>query len=395
MIYILYFITLFMVYAFLTHRKQALTVTLILTFCFISFSYPSGNDWIGYFINYDCQVNNVCEPGFVLFEPGYELIVSIVGLLGFQTIIIVVALINVLFIYQYAKGFDRGCFIVISLMCLFMWSIYIEAIRQALSMSVLMYSVRKLINRELKKYIMWVIIASTFHITALIALLFLIPVYSARLNKIISYGLLGSSCLFFFFATDILNFALGVLPVGSIASQKLSFYLNSEQYKPLLSVGSGTALDVVMLALIGISFYKAKAYQLSKYNNLNNIVLLGCCLYIAFAIFIGKMMPVMTRIGWYGIPFVLMLIYIHIGESVYYKRLSKVNSFNFSKYIIYFYFAIQIIRPFTYEHSFYNIMHQQTIFQNLTSLDDASLREAAKEKCLILTNMGYDYLCSI
>ncbi|MBE4896327.1 EpsG family protein, partial [Enterobacter cloacae complex sp. P16RS2] len=99
-------------------------------------------------------------------------------------------------------------------------------------MSILMYSFRKLICRELKKFLLLILLASTFHITALIALLFLIPVYSGKLNKILSYGLLSVSCLFFFFSNSILNFALGVLPVGSIASQKLNFYLSSDQYKP-------------------------------------------------------------------------------------------------------------------------------------------------------------------
>ncbi|MEP8586265.1 EpsG family protein [Enterobacter asburiae] len=384
-----------MVYAFLTHRKQALFVSIFFTFSFIALTYPSGNDWIGYFINYDCQVNDVCQPGFVLFEPGYNFIVTTIGLLGFQAIIIFIAFINVLLIYQYAKYFDHGCFVVISIMCLFMWSIYIEAIRQALAMSIVMYSVRKLICRELKKYILLILLASTFHITALIALLFLIPVYSGKLNKILSYGLLSVSCLFFFFSNSILNFALGVLPVGSIASQKLNFYLSSDQYKPMLSIGSGSALDVIMLVLIGFSFYKVKRNLLSKHTNLNNIILLGCCLYIAFAIFIGKMMPVMTRIGWYGFPYVLILLYIHVGESFYYKKVLTARKVNFSKLFIYAYFALQIIRPFTYEHSYYNIMHQQTIFQNYDTMDDVSLRIAAKDKCLILTNMGYNYLCSI
>jgi energy-coupling factor transporter transmembrane protein EcfT len=123
-------------------------------------------------------------------------------------------------------------------------------------------------------------------------------------------------------------------------------------------------------------------------------MLLGSCLYISFAIFIGKMMPVMTRIGWYGMPFVLIVLYVNIGESFYYKKYTKAVRNSLSKYLIYI-FGLQIIRPFTYEYSNYNILHQQTIFQNIDALDDISLREAARNKCLILTHMGYGYLCSI
>lgn len=384
-----------MVYTFLTHRKQALFVATTITFLFIALSYPAGGDWIGYFVNYDCHVNNVCQPGFVLFEPGYEFVVYTVGIFGYQSIIIFIALINILLIYQYAKYFDRGCYVIIAIMSMFLWSVYIEAIRQAIAMSIIMYSINHLICKNIKKYIILVLLASTFHITAIIALMFLVPIYSRRLAKIIGYGLIISGGLFFFLSTALLNLALMILPVDSIASQKLSFYLNSEQYKPLLSVGSGTILDVLLIVLITISFYRVKKHSLSKHNNLNNVMFLGCCLYISFAIFIGKMMPVMTRIGWYGMPFVLILLYVNIGESFYYKKYIKAVGVNLSKFLIYMFFGLQTIRPFTYEYSNYNILHQQTIFQNIDELDDVSLREAARNKCSTLTNMGYGYLCSI
>ncbi|KML18777.1 polymerase [Leclercia adecarboxylata] len=395
MIYLLYFLSLFMVYAFLTHRKQALFVATTMTFLFVALSYPAGGDWIGYFINYDCHVNNVCRPGFFLFEPGYEFIVYTVGILGYQSIIVFIALINTLLLYQYAKYFEHGCYVIIAIMSMFLWSVYIEAIRQAIAMSIIMYSINHLICKNTKKYVVLVLLASTFHTTAMIALIFLIPIYSKVITKIIGYGLLISGGLFFFLSTTLLNLALLILPADSIASQKLNFYLNSEQYKPLLSVGSGTLLDILLIVLIAVSFYRIKNKSLSKHDHLNNVMLLGSCLYIAFAIFIGKMMPVMTRIGWYGMPFVLIVLYVNIGESFYYKKYTKAVGNSLSKYCIYMFFGLQIIRPFTYEYSNYNILHQQTILQNIDALDDVSLREAAKNKCLILTNMGYGYLCSI
>ncbi|WP_074143108.1 EpsG family protein [Enterobacter hormaechei] len=384
-----------MVYAFLTHRKQALIVAIIITFLFIALSYPAGGDWIGYFINYDCKVNDVCQPGFVLFEPGYEFIVSIVGLLGYQSIIIFIAIINMTLVYHFAKDFDRGCYIVIAIMSMFLWSVYIEAIRQAIAMSIIMFSIHSLICKNMKRFVILVTIASTFHITAIIGFLFLIPIYFRAFTKVISYGFLISGLFFFLFSTDILSLALMVLPTDSIASQKLNFYLNSDQYRPILSIGTGTVLDILMLMIISVSFYRIKKNALSKHQHLNNIMLLGSCLYVTFAIFIGKMMPVMTRIGWYGMPFVLILIYVNIGESFYYKKHTRLMKSNFTKYYIYAYFVLQIARPFSYDYSNYNILHQQTIIENIDALDDSSLREAAKEKCLILTNMGYDYLCSI
>jgi hypothetical protein len=159
-----------------------------------------------------------------------------------------------------------GAILCAIIMSMFLWSVYIEAIRQAIAMSIIMYSINHLICKNTKKYILLVLLASTFHTTAVIALIFLIPIYSRVFTKIIGYGLLISGGLFFFLSTTLLNLALLILPADSIASQKLNFYLNSEQYKPLLlSVGSGTLLDILLMVLIAVSFYRIKKI---RYRNM-------------------------------------------------------------------------------------------------------------------------------
>lgn len=397
MIYLLYFATVFMLTTFLTQRKQALMLVSLLTFLFIALSYPSGNDWIGYFINYDCLINNNCRSGFIMFEPGYELIVSLVGVFGYQAIIIFIALMNVLLIYRFAQLFENGAFVITAIMCMFLWSVYIEAIRQAVAFSILLYSILPLLRGEIKKYIVLIIIASTFHITALVCFLFVIPIYSVKISKIMSYSLLIFGGVFFAAADKILSFAVNILPLGTIASEKLQFYLNSEQYKPQLSIGSGTLLDVILICLIVLSLRNMKKNNHAQSHFFNHILLLGICLYISFALLIGKMMPVMTRVGWYGFPFVIICLYSKIGDSVFYKAYKSASAprISLNNFIVVMFFLLQIIRPFIYEHSNYNILHQETIFQNLNLLDDDSLRSAAKEKCYILSKMGYGYLCTL
>ncbi|MFA2170869.1 EpsG family protein, partial [Escherichia coli] len=76
-----------------------------------------------------------------------------------------------------------------------------------------------------RKFITLVLFASTFHITALICFLLMTPLFSKKLSKIISYSLLIFSSFFFAFSETILSALLAILPEGSIASEKLSFYL--------------------------------------------------------------------------------------------------------------------------------------------------------------------------
>ncbi|EFK4375396.1 O4 family O-antigen polymerase, partial [Escherichia coli] len=110
----------------------------------MALTYPSGGDWIGYFLHYDCMVNEQCNNGFIMFEPGYELIVSLFGYLGFQTIIIFIAAVNVILILNFAKHFENGSFVIVAIMCMFLWSVYVEAIRQALALSIVIFGIHSL-----------------------------------------------------------------------------------------------------------------------------------------------------------------------------------------------------------------------------------------------------------
>jgi hypothetical protein len=395
MIYILFFLLTFILATFITKRKQSLITVIIVVALFIGLSYPAGGDWIGYFLNYDCIINDVCSPGFSLFEPGYEFIVSIVGYAGFQSIIIFIAIINALMIYCFATKFENGALIIIAIMCMFLWSLYIEAIRQAVAFSCVAFSIVHLYNKNIKKFIFLIAIASSFHITAIVCFVLLVPLYSMRISKVIGYSLIVFSAAFIVVSNSILVFIVSILPAGFIAAEKLSFYLHSEQYKPQLSLGSGTALDILLVFLIAISFRRIKQQNLGGKLYFNNVVFLGVCLYISFGILAGKMMPVMTRIGWYGFPFVLILLYSNLGRSLYFEAFKYTKKPAYSRLLIYAYFILQIVRPFTYDYSSYNILHQETILQNLNELDDQSLRVAAKKKCQVLSNLGYGFLCSI
>lgn len=106
-------------------------------------------------------------------------------------------------------------------------------------------------------------------------------------------------------------------------------------------------------------------------------------------------MPVMTRIGWYGIPFLIILLNANISNSVFFDKLLTSARIPLRKTLIYLFLISQISRPVLYEHSRYGIMNQVTIFQQMDYLDDKGLLIKAKEKCQVLHGMGLEYLCSI
>ena len=379
---------------FITERKQALFLVNLITFLFVSLSFPAGGDWVGYFNNYDCIVNSKCYSDFSSFEIGYQLIVAIFGNLGFQFTVVFIAFVNAISLFNFAQKFENGALIIFFIMCVFLWSLYVEAVRQSLAMSILLIALIYLYSRKIKKYIYLIILASFFHVTALICLIFIIPYFSARLTKLVGFGLLVLSIIFITFPTSILEYIVLFLLPNSMVGMKLNFYLYSDAYSPQVSIGLGSILDFLLICIIFLSFWRANKNQLFTNYSFHGVVFLGVSLYLAFGISIGKMMPVMTRIGWYGFPFVIILIYLNIGRSLFYNKFISTSKQDLTGILICIYFVLQILRPLTYEYSNYGIFQQKTIIQKFDSLDDYSLRIDAKEKCSDLSKLGYGYLCS-
>lgn len=394
MMYLIYFGLIFIFSFFVTERKQALMVVLLLTFLYLAFSFPAGVDWINYFENYDCIVNRECDLGFVMFEPGYQAIVYMLGSLGFQSITFFIAVINIICLYIFANKFENKALIVSFMMCVFIWTLYFEAVRQSIAMSIFIVSLYLLYRGKVKQYVLLILCAALFHITALVCLILVLPYISIKLSRILGYGLLIGSFIFVGLPTLTLKSIIAFLPADSMVALKLNFYLISEIYRPKLSIGTGVLLDIILICLILISFIRIKKYQLYTNYIFHHVVFLGTVLYLSFGVFIGKMMPVFTRVGWYGIPIVMILVYLNIGNSLYYRQFSSNKGFSLSGLLLCTYFMLQVLRPVTYDLNRYNIIHQVTVLQKIDRLDDASLRNEAHEKCLTITQLGFGDLCN-
>ncbi|WP_205956578.1 EpsG family protein [Pantoea stewartii] len=394
MIYFTYFfITLFI--SLFRHQKSERITCLIITLFVFCFSYPSGNDWIGYFLNYDCIQNGQCDENTPSFEPGFNLIVYIFGNLGFLGYNIIIVIFNIYCLDKFSKQFENKAFIYFSMLSFMYWMLYVEAVRQSIAISLLLLAIPFLFKRKIINYILLVLLASTVHTTAIICILFVLPVISPRISKLSSISTLVLSLAFLFVPFIILNIAFSLLQPGSLAYEKLNFYLTSEVYRPQLSAGVGTLFDLILIVLVYLCYKGLKRKKDESVLLHLNLILPGVILYISFSIIIGKMMPVMTRIGWYGLPFIIILLNTKISDSVYFEKIKSTASFPVTKLMIYLFLIAQAARPMIYEHSRYGIINQETIFQAANYLNDDGLYIRAKQKCAVLHTMGLEFLCSI
>lgn len=394
MIYFSYFTIIGMLSLFKLDRYRGM-ICACLTFLCFSLSYPSGGDWIGYFENYNCLVNGVCIDGSPDFEFGFNIFVNVFGQFGFLIYNSVIVAFNIYCLNRFSRLFDNRAFVYFAILSFMFWMIYIEAIRQSIAISFLILALPYLFQKSIIKYSCVIILASFFHTTALVCFLFILPCMSLRFSKLSLYSAISLSLTFLVIPFVMLNAVYSLLQPGSLAQQKLSYYLESEAYRPQLSAGVGTVFDFILIMIVILTVIKIKNKSYNEKKDNLNFVLPGVVLYISFSIIIGKMMPVMTRIGWYGIPFLIILLNANVSNSVFFDKIVTYAKIPLRKTFIYLFLISQISRPVLYEHSRYGIVNQVTIFQQMDYLDDKGLFIKAKEKCQVLHNMGLEYLCSI
>jgi len=373
---------------FFTRRRLAGKLSLLASVIFLGLNYPAGNDFVGYFTNYDCIVNNICKQSIGDFELGFNAINFVLGGLGYQVMIFFIAAFNIFCVYKFSSYFNNQAFVFLTVIGVVAWPLYTEALRQSLSISMVILSIPYLMKKRVIKFSIFIVLGALFHTGALVCLIFLSTFLNNVFARIITIVIFVLSLLFFILPVKTLELILLLLPSSSMAYEKLMFYASSEVYQPQLSIGFGVIPDFFLVIVL--------LYLMSKGRSQLNIswVSQGVMLFIAFFVIIGRGMPVFTRLGWYGIPFVATLLSTVFEGGVFLNRI-KVNHIFIIKGIIFLWILSQILRPFVYSHSAYGILQQELIFFRLADLNDQSLAWVAAEKCKTLHFLGYPELCTL
>lgn len=162
-----------------------LTMTFMLLF--IGLRYQVGHDWDMYFQIHKIDTWHLTNGDFI--EPTFTLISKFTKLLSnndivsFQILIFIYALISIIaygyIIKKYSSNRMLSIFI---LFPMYMLNTNFGQIRYGIALALFIISIEFIINRDLKKYLMVVLIATLFHFTAIVA----IPLYFL-INLNISY----------------------------------------------------------------------------------------------------------------------------------------------------------------------------------------------------------------
>ena len=251
-------------FAFLESKKifkNGLFISFLLIFLFLSFRYNYGNDYWSYYKGFQ-EINRYVEFDIfdkqIHFEPGWVVLckifkpVGFFGMVGFLSFLYCYILYDLIKKYVPIKLYWLAVFILLFSSNFFLT--HLSAMRQTLAILTFIFSIKFIFNKNIILYIAFILLASTFHSSALI----LLPVYFLqfvifKLNKF-SVGLIFILYIFIFiFGEKIKPFLNSV--VTSFNEDYLFYDKEGE-------INSGIGLFIIsflfLLMLLNHKFFKCE-----------------------------------------------------------------------------------------------------------------------------------------
>ncbi|WP_332628465.1 EpsG family protein [Halalkalibacter flavus] len=320
-------------------------VVIILPSFFFAVRFGIGTDYFSYLRIFE-RINNGIESRM---EWGYFTLNYLVAKLNgnIEIVFFITAILMMAFVFYSIKSFNNYFSTGVS-MFIFMLLYYqmsFNTVRQALTMAIILYSIRFITERKLLKFIILVIFASSFHISALLFL----PIYFI-------YGIIGNKKRKLFRYSLYILILIIIFSLGNLISPILNSSGNLEYYSKYLenentNAGLGFIVRSLPFIAFGVYLFKKDKFN-SKFTIYFSIYMLS--LLLKFTSFIGA--DYIGRVSWnFEIVLIILIPY-------YIRLLNKKRELFFSWgllcYIVihwwYIYFYIGSHGTFPYQWIYSN-----------------------------------------
>ncbi len=228
----------------------SLAFIVIVFFCGLRFFV--GNDYIGYYNNF--KTISIYNLSFIeqLWEPAIYLLTQFFknSKIGYFFFLFTCTLITYIFIFKaliYNKILKWGIFFIFTLGFLIMAN---DQVRQAVALSIFLFSIKYIEQNNFKKYLIWILIASLFHYSA-IGLIFVFFLKNIKFNSFLWVLLIILSYV---------GFQLGVFYNLIFALiEKIPFYgeiyLKNERFFDIDQSGSGLSILFKTIVSLFVAFF--------------------------------------------------------------------------------------------------------------------------------------------
>ncbi len=276
------------------------------------------------FFSYKQQFYEIIERRgwYINFEPGFRLMINIIDKVSgsYQVMFLIMSCLTCFFYYKFIEEYSKN-FSVSTLLFLCLGPFYLSTfngIRQALAVSMFLYSL-KYLNKETWKYILIILIASTFHFTA--AILLLMPLCKKFNKNYVIYYLAGVFLIYLAVESRLIDWltqrfiSSRVRLIGNIVNMDISYIIY---------------FIICLLVIVG-----SKKLHLNVDKNVMYMVVVTEIL-VTLAILFPSYSMIFTRLTSYGSP--MMLILVPLLSSSFKQK--KIYNFSVCSFGIIYYIRI-------------------------------------------------------
>jgi len=265
---------------------------LVAFFLFVGFRDQVGCDWWSYLRNWNQQIPRDFASILELSEPGYWLLIETLQLLGLPYIYLNVVTTAMFFIGLHALAIRQPnplAFLVLALPILII-NMPMSAVRQGAAIGFVALAFVAFIDRSLIRYVLWVIVGSLFHSSALLFLLLSPFVFGAFTKK------------------NLIISAMLAAPGVAVLAQSDSAELASDRYINTGIDAAGAAYRLGLLAITGAAYFLFIEKRWRRLFPVDyKLMSVGALLMVAFAGMFAISTVIGDRFGYYLIPIQLML----------------------------------------------------------------------------------------
>ena len=267
------------------------------------------------------------------FEFLYYTIILVANKLGLGYFLtnFIFFLILLFFLEKYLKKYPNPFFVLLISIPILLIPISINFMRQAIAISIFLFSINYLIKKDYIKYIFYIFVASFFHKFALIYLVFYF-VYEKNYKNMLVYF---ASFLLIIFLLFILIYFLQI-PIFSVWITKIIWTLNTylDQTYPIMPKGVYFRLALMVLSFFILIYFKdffklKEEYKLWFTVGIISIFLIPLSVFYPFAT---------SRLIIFFVPITIFVL----GHVISQNRFNKIFNINLISLFLLIYFLVWI-----------------------------------------------------
>ena len=248
-------------------------ITFVFLIFFVGLRYDTGFDYRNFEkLFYILRSENAPT----IIEPAFALLCNIVG--SFRTLLLVMSVLTFVPLYLAVKRYSPYRFFSLLLYLPILYQMAMGQMRQGVAISFLLLAFLFLANKEKRKFVFVVIIASLFHASALLAFAALFVPNKIKSNKLY-FIILGVAAVLNFTIRPLAVSLIYLFPAGFI-QDSLLHYVRTEV--PILGINFAAILRIITV-LLGI-FLRKKYENDTVLCTFFNIFFIGAIFYIALGI---------------------------------------------------------------------------------------------------------------